>query len=150
MFIIFAELTVGFISLRIEYAGILALIVALIDMLPILGVGTVLIPWGIADIIMGEYALGAALLILYAVIALVRNLIEPRIVGKSLGLHPLATLMSMYIGLKLFGFAGMIMVPIAVMIFVQLVRWGYIKKPTDPAMRAAETAERGTDGTAAG
>lgn len=107
----FCELLIGFSLLGIEYAFLLALVIALVDILPVFGVGTVIIPWAVVLLISGNYYLGFGLLIVYAVVAVVRQIAEPRIVGGSIGLHPLLTLAAMYIGFKLFGIAGMLLSP---------------------------------------
>ena len=100
------ELVIGFLILRVRYVLLIALLVALLDFLPIFGVGTVLIPWAIISLIAGNTALGVGLAVLYVVITVIRQIIEPRVVGKSLGLHPILMLISLYAGLKLFGVIG--------------------------------------------
>ncbi len=124
--ITFAELSVAFIILRVPYAGLIAFFIALIDALPVFGVGTVLIPWGAAMILTGKFSMGIALIILYAVVVLVRNTIEPKIVGQQIGLPPLITLMSIYFGFRLFGVLGMFMFPVIVITLIRLNEWGYI------------------------
>ena len=108
----FSILFLGFCILRVKYAFLLALVVAVVDLLPILGVGTVLIPWSIVCFLQKNYFLGVGLLILYAVALILRQILEPRLVGKSLGLSPLLTLFSTYAGYVLLGFLGMIIGPI--------------------------------------
>ncbi|MBQ9760449.1 MAG: sporulation integral membrane protein YtvI, partial [Clostridia bacterium] len=98
MLLTFAILLVGFLLLGVPYALLLAVLCAIVDMLPILGVGTVLIPWSIVTLVQGNYFLGFGLLILYAVGALARQIMEPRLIGKSLGLHPLLTIFATYAG----------------------------------------------------
>lgn len=125
--ITFFELTVGFVIIGgtvADYALLLALIVAVIDAVPILGTGTVLIPWAVYSFLMGETRMGVMLLILYIVCLLVRQMLEPRIVGVQIGLHPLATLIVMYVGLKLFGFFGMIFGPVIALILKNLYQAG--------------------------
>ena len=112
----FAELFLGFSILRVDYAFLLALIVALIDLLPILGVGTVLLPWAAVMLFQRNFHLGVGLLILYAACLLLRQILEPRLVGKSLGLHPLLTIFASWVGWRLFGVTGMILSPILVML----------------------------------
>ena len=112
--ITFIELFLGLTLLRVQYAFLFAALIALVDILPILGTGTVLIPWSIISFLMKDVRLGVGLLIVFGVITVVREVIEPKIVGKSLGLSPILALISMYAGLKLFGFFGMIIVPAAV------------------------------------
>lgn len=119
--ITFAELLLAFVIIGVDYAFVLALLIALIDFLPVLGTGTVLIPWGIGTLIAGNYGLGLGLLITYAVITVVRQIIEPKIVGKFIGLTPLAALASMYIGLQLMGIVGIFVFPIAAIILKRVL-----------------------------
>ncbi|MBQ8396748.1 MAG: sporulation integral membrane protein YtvI [Clostridia bacterium] len=109
----FGELLIGFSILGLDYAFLLALGIAIVDLLPVFGVGTVLIPWAVVLFIGGNYSLGLGILIIYGVVAVVRQVAEPRIVGGSIGLHPLLTLAAMYVGFKLFGIAGMLLSPAA-------------------------------------
>ena len=109
----FALLLVGFWILRVEYAFLLAFLIALADFLPVIGVGTILLPWGIVMLLQKNFYIGFGLLILYLVISLVRQVAEPKVLGKSLGLHPLLTLFATYVGFSLFGLLGMILAPIA-------------------------------------
>lgn len=111
----FAQLLVGLLILGSEYAFLLALVTAVLDALPVLGVGIVLIPYAVFAFVMGNKLLGAGLLILYAVITVVRQIAEPRLVGKSLGLHPVVMLMTFYIGWRLFGVAGVLLGPLLAM-----------------------------------
>lgn len=113
--ITYAELFLGFRVLNIPLAFLLSLLIALVDLLPILGVGTVLIPWGILMLIRGNTRLGIGLLILYLVILTVRQILEPRLLGKSLGLPPIATLAAGYAGFSLFGFFGMLAGPLVLL-----------------------------------
>lgn len=114
--ITFAELFVGFLILGIDYSFVLALLIAFVDFLPVFGTGAILVPWAIILLLMKEYFLGIGLFILFGLITVVRQVVEPRIVGKSLGVHPLLTLVTLYIGFRLFGILGMIFLPIAVLI----------------------------------
>ena len=116
------ELFVGLLLLRVPYAFLLALLIAVVDILPVLGTGTIVIPWGIITLILGNFPLGIGLLILYAIITVVRQSLEPRVVGHQIGLHPLITLISMFVGVSLFGFLGLFGLPIAVTVFVQIKR----------------------------
>ena len=118
MGITFIELAIGLTIIGINNSGIWAFVIALLDILPVLGVGTVLLPWSLSSIITGNVLLGVELLILYVIIAVIRNIIEPKFVGTSLGLHPLATLFSMIIGLRLFGALGMFGLPLTLSFFV--------------------------------
>ena len=125
--ITFSELCLGLWALRVEHFWQIAAVTALLDMLPLFGSGAVLIPWGIFAILSKNTALGAGLLILFGVIAVVRNIIEPRIVGDSLDLHPAATLAVMYFGLRAFGFTGMIAAPVAALLIRYLNENGKIR-----------------------
>ena len=112
----FALLLVGFWILRVEYAFLLAFLIALADLLPIIGVGTILIPWGIVMLLQKQFYLGFGLLLLYLVISLIRQVAEPKVLGKSLGLHPLLTLFATYVGFSLFGVLGMILAPVVALL----------------------------------
>ena len=114
--ITFAVLFLGFSILGVDYAFLLALLVAVVDMLPILGVGTVLVPWAIVMLIQHNYYLGFGLLILYFAALILRQIIEPRLIGHSLGLHPLLTLFATYVGWELLGFFGMIVGPLVALL----------------------------------
>ena len=113
MVITFAVILIGLMLMRIRYALLMAFIISLLDALPVIGIGIILVPWGIWSLITGEMGIGIGLLILYAVSAIVRQIAEPRIVGKSLGIHPLVTILLMYVGYTLFGLAGLIFLPVA-------------------------------------
>ncbi|NLD87121.1 MAG: sporulation integral membrane protein YtvI, partial [Clostridiales bacterium] len=125
--ITFTELAIGLYLIGIDYAIIIAMIIAVIDVLPVLGVGTVLIPWSIIGFISGNVYIGVCILVLYIVITIVRNVLEPKIVGHQIGLHPLVTLISMYVGLRTIGFAGMFLFPIIAITLQKLQEWDYIK-----------------------
>ena len=125
--ITFFELSVGFLILGVRYAVLLALLVALIDVLPVLGTGTVLVPWAIFSLAQRDYYLGFGLLILYATILIIRNIIEPKIVGGSIGLYPVVTLIALYVGYNLLGMAGMFLFPIIILIIKNLNDEGKIR-----------------------
>ena len=107
----FAELLCGFALLRTGYPFLLALLGASLDILPVLGVGTVLIPWGLFALLAGNTGRGVGLLILYAVISVIRQIAEPHLVGKSIGLHPIAMLIAFYVGIAVFGVGGVLIGP---------------------------------------
>lgn len=116
MLITFTELFAAFTILRIEYALLLAAIISLVDVLPVLGTGTVLIPWAlICYFVQGDVYTGTGLLISYVLITVIRQVAEPKIVGSYIGIHPLAALLAMFTGLKLFGLLGMLLLPVAVL-----------------------------------
>lgn len=113
MLITYVVLLSGFLILRVRHALILAFFIALLDVLPVIGVGTVLVPWSIYELAIGSSPLGIGLILLFVVNAVIRQLSEPKILGKSLDLHPLLTLIMLYVGYGLFGIAGMILLPVA-------------------------------------
>ena len=129
----FAQLLTGFLILRLEYAFLLAAVIALLDILPVIGVGTILIPWALILLLGGNYYTGIGLLIIFAAVSLIRQIIEPKIVGISIGLHPLATLIAMYAGFKLGGLTGMIVFPIIAIILKNLNDSGVLRfyRPPD-------------------
>lgn len=117
----FALLLTGFLILRQKYAFLLALAVALVDLLPILGVGTVLIPWAAVALLNSQYFVGVGLLFLYAVVLVVRQIAEPKLLGSSLGLSPVPALLATFAGWYLFGFFGMLLSPIVAVLLKTLL-----------------------------
>lgn len=121
MCITFSELFLGFSILSLmgimknSYFAVIALVIAVFDILPVAGSGGILIPWALFSLIYGNYKQAVGLIVLYVIITVIRQYIEPKIVGSSLGVHPIVTLMGLYFGLKLFGFIGMFLVPLTVM-----------------------------------
>ncbi len=114
--ITFALMLTGLSLLRIRHAPMIALIIAVLDILPVLGVGTVLVPWSIFALFGGDTFLGVGLLILLTVNVIIRQISEPRIVGKNLDLHPALTLVLLYSGYTLFGLVGLILLPLSAVI----------------------------------
>ena len=112
MLLTFFEVLIGLILLRVSYPILLALLVSALDFLPVLGTGVILAPMGAVALIRGDLFTGFGLIMLWGVTTLVRQLVEPKIVGKSLGIHPLFSLFSCYVGFKLLGAAGLILLPI--------------------------------------
>lgn len=102
----------GLALLQRPYALALGLMIGVADALPVIGAGLFLLPWGVWGLATGDSLIGWGMLLLYGAVVLTRQIAEPRIVGKSLGLHPLATMMSMYIGLQTLGFAGLLLGPL--------------------------------------
>ena len=134
MFIItFLELWIGLSLLKLPYALGLSFGIAVFDLMPILGVGGILLPWSLIALVMGNYPMALGVLLLYLVIAAVRNTLEPRIVGNHIGLHPLATLVAMMVGLGLAGLVGMMLLPVSLVALVNL------KKTTQSAQESAST-----------
>ena len=124
--ITFLEISVGLTVLRVPNAILIALCIAVFDILPVLGTGGIMIPWGIISLIMGKWVLGLGLLALYLIITVIRNIIEPKIVGHQVGLHPVVTLFSMLAGLQLFGIIGLFGFPITLSLLKNLNDRGVI------------------------
>ncbi|MBC7325777.1 MAG: sporulation integral membrane protein YtvI, partial [Moorella sp. (in: Bacteria)] len=113
---------IGLLILKVDYALTLAFLIGLADLLPVVGPGTVFIPWVIVEFIRGHYGLGLALLILYAFIIILRQVLQPKLVAVSLGLYPLTTLIALYAGLKLLGIAGLIIGPLTLVVLKAFFR----------------------------
>ena len=124
---------------------VISVIVALLDILPVLGTGTFMIPWAIYSLITGKIGLAIGLFIVYAIIYVVRQVIEPKIVGGTVGLPPFITLMGMYVGSQLFGFIGIFLVPIMIIIVKLLNDEGVIHlwKPAGEVEESPDTPKRG-------
>lgn len=118
--ITFLELSIGFWILRVPTPFFFGFLVALVDILPILGTGGVLIPWAIILFLLGKTKFGVGMLLLYLVITVVRQSIEPKIVGNQIGLHPIVTLLLMFVGVQLMGLLGLLLLPIIATILVKL------------------------------
>ncbi len=112
MSITFVIMLVGFLIMRVENALLLALVISLLDLLPLIGVGTVLVPWSIFQLLFGSPTLGVGLIVLLVVNEIVRQFAEPKIVGKSLGMHPIVSLILLYVGYSLFGLFGLLITPL--------------------------------------
>ena len=105
------QTVVGLYLLGIDYAITMGIVVGVVDILPVLGSGSVLIPWLLFELFTGNISLAIGLGVVYAFIVVVRQILEPKVVADNLGIHPLATLISIYVGYKLFGFLGLILGP---------------------------------------
>lgn len=132
MLITGAELYLGLSIIGQSYALILAIVISIIDVLPVLGTGAVLIPWGIIWILTGNTWKGVAILLLYVAVTVVRQIIEPKIVGQYIGLYPLITLVAMYAGLRILGVVGLFLFPIAIIILKELNQNGDVHLWKDP------------------
>jgi sporulation integral membrane protein YtvI len=124
--ITFAELSIGFWILGIPSPFLFGLLVAIIDIMPILGTGAVLLPWSVIAFIIGNTKVGMGMLILYIVITVVRQILEPKIVGQQIGLYPIVTLVLMYVGAQLMGVLGLLVLPIMATILIKLNKEGSI------------------------
>lgn len=109
---------VGFLILRTDYVIVMGLLVGFCDLLPVLGPGTVLIPWGIYCLFGGDIFTGVGLLVIYLIVIVVRNLIQPKLISDGVGLHPLATIISLYFGFKIAGVWGLIFGPLVLVVIL--------------------------------
>ncbi|MDO5417065.1 MAG: sporulation integral membrane protein YtvI [Lachnospiraceae bacterium] len=117
MFVVALMLAAGFLVLGVDYGLAFALLIALLDFLPMFGTGTALGPWALVKLLSGEYAFAIGLILLYVLTQAVRQLIQPKIVGDTMGLPPLVTLFLLYLGFKVAGIAGMIIaVPVGLFV----------------------------------
>lgn len=119
--------TLGLFIIRINYAFTIGIIVGFLDLLPVVGPGTLFIPWAIVALFTSNIKVGVGLLILYGIISVVRQLIEPKILAENIGLNPLAVLLSLYLGLKLIGISGIIIGP-----FIFIILKGLLVSQTPP------------------
>lgn len=124
MFVVAGVLAAGFFVLGVRYSLVLALLLAFLDFLPMFGTGTALGPWAVVKLLSGEYAFAAGLILLYLLTQVVRQVIQPKIVGDTMGLPPLTTLFLLYLGFKLRGIAGMILAVPAGLLIASLYRSG--------------------------
>jgi len=127
LLITFCELCAGLGILGVRRFWTVALLIAIFDILPVVGTGGIMIPWAIISLIQAKYGLALGLTAVYLAILVVRNIIEPKIIGNQVGLHPLVALCSMFVGTKLFGFIGLFGLPIALSIAKTLHDNGRIK-----------------------
>lgn len=152
IFITFCEVAVGLnlLSLFNIYKGgyiiVISIITALLDILPVFGTGTVLIPWAIYSLIMGDIPFAIGLVVLYILITVIRQVIEPHLVAMNVGIHPIFTLASMYIGIQLFGVIGIFVLPITIVLLKTLNSEGIIhlwgrEKKSDASEKESENEQ---------
>ena len=127
MSITFVELAIGLSLIRVRGAVLIALLIAIFDILPVLGTGGIMIPWTILSLVRGDFRLALGLALIYIIITVIRNIIEPKIVGGQLGLHPIVTLASMFAGVQLLGVIGLFGFPIGLSLLRHLNDHGVIK-----------------------
>lgn len=122
MVLVAASIVTGLVLIGNNYALLLGLGIALIDALPIIGSGMILIPWSIIMLLNGNLYAAAIIITVYLVCQIIREVLEPKLIGNRIGVKPLYTLVSMYIGLKLFGVAGFILGPIGLIIIITIIK----------------------------
>ena len=119
MGVTFGVVTAGLFVIGIDFPLLFGGLIALIDALPVFGTGTVLIPWGVILFAQGQVTQGVGMILLYGIAALTRTALEPRLLGRQLGLHPLITLLALYAGFRLCGIGGMILFPVGAILLKQ-------------------------------
>ncbi|MFD1707949.1 sporulation integral membrane protein YtvI [Siminovitchia sediminis] len=124
---------IGLLIMRINYAITIALIMGVLDLLPYLGTGLVFVPWIIYEVLTGDFGLALGLAILYTVVVVQRQIMEPKILSSNIGLNPLGTLIALFVGFKLVGFLGLIIGPVTLVLLTTLHKanvfkdiWAYI------------------------
>ena len=128
LLITFGELSLGLVLLGVDNAVLIAFCIALFDILPVAGTGGIMIPWAILSLIGGDWGFAVGLIVVWAVITIVRNIIEPKIVGRQVGLHPLLALIAMFVGTKLFGIVGLFLLPLTLAIVLPLLRERFVSE----------------------
>lgn len=127
MSITFFEVFIALSLLNVKYSFLFAIIIAVVDAIPVFGTGTILIPWAVLSLFTGNYTLTIGLVILYVICLLVRQFLEPKILSSQIGMHPLLTILSLYIGFRLAGIFGMICGPVITLIVKNFAQ-RYLKK----------------------
>lgn len=145
MMVTFVELLVFFLIFGFKPALTLAFLIAIVDILPVLGVGTVLIPWAAFCLLSGSPWRALILACMYIIITIIRQILEPKVIGDNVGMLPILTLFCIWFGFKLFGFAGMFLFPITVVVLKNLHESGKIKLWKTPTTDLKEKGD--SDGT---
>lgn len=141
----FLEISIGLGILKLtglytgSYIFAIALVTALVDILPVLGTGTILIPWAVWSLCTGNVGFGIGLFVVYAIIGIVRQIIEPKLVASQLGMPPFLTIMAMYVGTQLFGFIGLFLLPLTMMLLKVLYDEGILLTHRAKVVEAANT-----------
>ncbi len=116
MSITFVEVFIGLSVMRVEYSFLFAIVIAIVDAVPVFGTGTILLPWALFSLLSGAYTQTIGLALLYAICLIVRQILEPKVLSTQIGMHPLLTLLAIYVGFKLFGIFGMLFGPAVALI----------------------------------
>ena len=127
MLITFGEIFAGLSIIGVKYSALIAALIAIFDILPVVGSGLILVPWAIFSLIIGNIGLGIGLFILWAVVCIVRQIIEPKIVGSNVGMHPFLTLFAMLAGNFIYGGIGILLLPITLALCQSLNSSGVVK-----------------------
>ena len=134
---VFIILTIGFLLMRQPYGLLLAFGLAVLDFIPIIGAGTVMVPWAVVDMVLAQYGEAAALMAVWGVIVLFRRFAEPKILGDQTGLSPILSLVGIYVGMKLGGVLGMVVGPLLLLVCINLAKLGIFRPVLDDLGMAA-------------
>ena len=134
---VFMILTVGFLFMKQPYGLLLAFGLAVLDFIPIIGAGTVMVPWAVVDMVLAQYGEAAALMAVWGVIVLFRRFAEPKILGDQTGLSPILSLVGIYLGMKLGGVLGMVVGPLLLLVCINLAKLGIFRPVLDDLALAA-------------
>lgn len=124
--VIFVILLLGFVVMGESYALLLAFVLAVMDFIPIIGSGTAMVPWAVIDVVLGNYSHAVGLMVVWGIIAVFRRVAEPKVVGDQTGLSPIASLISIYVGMRLGGVLGMILGPVVCLVALSILRGGVL------------------------
>ena len=154
LLVTFVELSIGLSILGVENAVLIALLIAVFDILPVVGSAVITYPWAVIALIQGRIGFAIGMAVMATIIVVVRDVLEPQIVGQTVGMHPLLTLLSMVVGLRLFGGIGLLGLPVALVIIKNLNEQGIIslyrnppkkeQPPRRPLWKGRRKAGRGT------
>lgn len=134
---VFAILTIGFLLMRQPYGLLLAFGLAVLDFIPIIGAGTVMVPWAVVDMVLAQYGEAAALMAVWGIIVLFRRFAEPKILGDQTGLSPILSLVGIYVGMKAGGVLGMVVGPLLLLVCINLAKLGIFRPVLDDLSLAA-------------
>jgi sporulation integral membrane protein YtvI len=147
MLVTFTEVFAGLTILKMiglfnsSYIAVIAIVTAIVDVIPVLGTGTIVLPWAAYSFIVGNYGMGIGLLVLYVTVTVIRQIVEPKLVAGQLGLPPFVTLIAMYLGLKIFGVLGVFILPIIAIMVKLLNDEGIIDLWKSPTKVMAQESE---------
>ena len=150
MLVTFTEVFIGLTVLKLigvfqsSYIAVIAVVTAIVDVIPVLGTGTIVLPWAAYSLIVGDYGMAIGLIVIYVTVTVIRQIVEPKLVAGQLGLPPFMTLIAMYLGLKIFGVLGVFILPIVIIMLKLLNDEGIINLWKSPSRVLAEKQAQAT------
>lgn len=150
MLVTFTEIFIGLTVLKLigvfqsSYIAVIAVVTAIVDVIPVLGTGTIVLPWAAYSLIVGDYGMAIGLIVIYVTVTVIRQIVEPKLVAGQLGLPPFMTLIAMYLGLKIFGVLGVFILPIVIIMLKLLNDEGIINLWKSPSRVLAEKQAQAT------